>query len=329
MSTGRLRGGVHRIRLGNEEFEGENNAYLLVGEGPTTLVDTGVATENVLAQLEAGLADLGFEVEDVDVVVLTHWHSDHAGLAGHVQSVSGATVHAHEADAPLVGGHALVDMEDLHRERLAEWGVPEDKRSEILDTAERASALAGEPVDVDPLVEGDVVEAGDVTLRVVHTPGHAAGLITLVVEGTGHALVGDTVLPVYTPNVGGADLRVDRPLATYRDSLHRLADADFDRFYPGHREPIDDPNERIREILDHHEERTGRVIDALERLGPSTPWEVSAELFGELSSIHILHGPGEAYAHLDDLDRRGVIERVGDEYRVLAEADVEEPAVDD
>ncbi|MFB6082975.1 MAG: MBL fold metallo-hydrolase, partial [Halorientalis sp.] len=109
-----------------------------------------------------------------------------------------------------------------------------------------------------------------------------------------------------------ADVRVDRPLERYLDTLDRIADAEFDRAWPGHRDPIDDPTGRAEEIAHHHEERAYRVLRALDDLGPSTAWEVSAELFGELENIHILHGPGEASAHLDHLARAGDVERDGD-----------------
>jgi len=127
---------------------------------------------------------------------------------------------------------------------------------------------------------------------------------------------GDTLLPVYTPNVGGADVRVDRPLEKYLRALRGMVDADYDRAWPGHRDPIADPTGRAQYIIDHHEERSWRVLDALDRTGPCDTWTVSAELFGELDSIHILHGPGESYAHLEHLEREGTVVREGREYRL-------------
>ncbi|MXR22160.1 MBL fold metallo-hydrolase, partial [Halobacterium sp. PCN9] len=64
----------------------------------------------------------------------------------------------------------------------------------------------------------------------------------------------------------------------------------------------------------HHDERTERVLAAVDELAPATPWEVSAELFGDLSRIHVLHGPGEAYAHLDHLVHEGVLAETSDGY---------------
>ncbi|MEZ3115560.1 MBL fold metallo-hydrolase [Halobaculum sp. MBLA0147] len=356
---------MKRIRLHNEEFEGENDVYVLDDGTETVLVDAGAAMDTVRSDLEDGLATLDRTLADVDAVVLTHWHHDHAGLAGEIQRRSGATVYAHEADAPLIAGTETspLDAAAAREETLREWGVPEEPRAELADFVAAHLDLAGEDVDVTPLTDGDTVSAAGVELEAVHLPGHAAGLTAYATslaelrattgddadawradgddgndlaaasrdDGAtgeppdGEALfVGDAILPVYTPNVGGADVRVEGPLAAYADSLVRLAARAPVVAFPGHRDPITDPVERAATILEHHRDRTRNVVDALATLGPSTPWEVSAELFGDLAAIHILHGPGEAYAHLDHLAAHGVAERDGRRYELVdTEADVD------
>lgn len=136
------------------------------------------------------------------------------------------------------------------------------------------------------------------------------------------AFVGDTILPVYTPNVGGADVRVEQPLKRYLNTLEIIVEREFDRVWPGHRDVIGAPSKRAQAITDHHRERARRVIRILEKCGPSNAWEVSAQLFGDLKGIHIMHGPGEAYAHLDHLSRHDLVERTSDGYYVLKEAEI-------
>jgi len=311
-----------RIRLGNTVFEGRNNAYLLDGETPT-LIDTGVSTPGVRADLVEGIAEAGLSLPDLDRILLTHWHADHSGLAGELAAESGATVFAHEADVPLVAGDddAFSDLWDRRDRRFEEWGIPPAKRAELREFRTEFAGATGESMAVEPLTDGDRVAAGDGELSVLHLPGHAAGLVayeTVADDGPTHpaeAFVGDAILPQYTPNVGGADLRVDRPLERYVDSLDRLAARGLDRAWPGHRDPIDDPAGRAGEIRTHHVERTRRVIEALDDHGPADTWTVSARLFGELEGIHILHGPGEAFAHLDHLERNGVVGRDGTTFR--------------
>jgi len=319
---------MERIRLGNSVFEGKNNVYLLQGE-ETVLVDAGVATEPTRKELLDKLGEFGVTPADVDRVFLTHWHYDHAGLAGMIQNAGGATVHAHEADAPLIAGEDASFVEDrtLQQETFESWQLPDGPREELLSFLEGHAELRGEPVDVTPFSGGDRVEVNGLELEAVHLPGHSAGLTAFAFdyEGERQAFVGDVILPKYTPNVGGADVRVDAPLETYVDSLVEVVERDWDRAQPGHRDPIDDPAGRAREILDHHRERTGKVIDVLDRHGACDIWTVSRHLFGELETIHILHGPGEAFAHLDHLERHGVVEREATDYRLA----VDDPDVDD
>ena len=87
---------VHHIGIPNPMFEGELNMYVIAGD-PLTLVDTGIGTPEAMTALEQGLAALGFAVEDVRQVVLTHKHADHIGLARDILDRSGATVSAHLA----------------------------------------------------------------------------------------------------------------------------------------------------------------------------------------------------------------------------------------
>ncbi|MFC7154584.1 MBL fold metallo-hydrolase [Halomarina halobia] len=324
--------GVDAISLGNTAFEGLNNAYVLDG-AVTTLVDTGVSTPDTRRQLHEGLDARGLAFEDVEQVLLTHWHADHAGLAGEIQSASGAVVRAHRADAPLIeqDPDAQAAMTARQRDLLATWGMPDAPREELFDFLGGESTIAGDPAEVEPFEAGDSFEAGDRELTAVHLPGHTKGLSGFTVESEYRApsgaagaelFSGDALLPYYTPNVGGADVRVERPLERYLETLSEIVESGYARAWPGHRGPIVDPAGRAADIVVHHRERTDRVLAVLEEHGPADAWTVSAHLFGELRSIHILHGPGEAYAHLHHLESAGVVENTDGRY-AIADADAD------
>jgi glyoxylase-like metal-dependent hydrolase (beta-lactamase superfamily II) len=210
--------------------------------------------------------------------------------------------------------------------------MPEPDRERLTAFFDAVSTdLGGRPADVTTFGDGDAIDAGGVALEAVHLPGHTAGLTGFAfdprevpdhdpvagADATEELFAGDALLPRYTPNVGGADVRVDAPLAAYAESLARIVERDFDAAHPGHRERIDEPGLRAATILDHHRHRTRRVLDVLADEGAATAWEVSAALFGELSEIHVLHGPGEAFAHLDHLADAGVVEPDGTAYQLV------------
>ncbi|TMT87760.1 MBL fold metallo-hydrolase [Haloterrigena sp. H1] len=310
---------MERISLSNSAFEGDNNVYLFADGQETALLDTGDWLATTRDQLETALADRDLELADIDRIFLTHWHHDHCGLAGEIQAESGAEVYVHAADAPLVAGDesAWDALDDRYRQYFEEWGIPDADRAALRERLTDAETT-GETPTVTPFEDGETFTVNGTDLEVVHTSGHAAGLCLFEaeLEGERQVFAGDALLPVYTPNVGGADVRVDRPLETYLRALQGIVDADYDRAWPGHRTPIDDPAGRAQDIIDHHEERSWRVLDALDRLGPCDTWTVSADLFGDLEDIHILHGPGESYAHLEHLEREGAVVREGTEYRL-------------
>lgn len=311
---------MDRIPLANEAFEGHNNAYLFDGK-MTALIDPGDWRGSTRDRLAAALSSRDISFADIDEIILTHWHGDHAGLAGEIQAESGATVRAHTRDAPLVAHDeaALEHVNALRHDRYREWGMPTGERKAVFEMFNDEPSRHT-PV-VEPFEDGDLLALGDVTLEVVHTPGHTAGLSCFTFTGKRgiELLSGDTLLPVYTPNVGGSDVRLDRPLERYLNSLVNIAQANHATAWPGHRSPIDDPTSRAREILRHHEQRTWRILDVLRKNSPADAWTVSADLFGDLEGVHVIHGPGEAYAHLDHLAQDGCVESTDGKYQLTEE----------
>ena len=91
--------GIRRIAVPTPFAVGRINTYLLIGE-PLTLIDTGPNSGTSLDYLEGGIAESGFRVEDLELIVLTHQHMDHEGLLEILARRSGAEVAAFSALVP-------------------------------------------------------------------------------------------------------------------------------------------------------------------------------------------------------------------------------------
>ncbi|MGW4294932.1 MBL fold metallo-hydrolase [Micromonospora chersina] len=186
------------------------NSYAFVDDdGSVTLVDCGV--RRAPARIVRGLAAIGKTPADVTRIVLTHAHADHAGGAAELARRTGAPVAAHRADLPYAesgrvppqGGGNTVGR---FLTRLAGGRFP-------------AVTVAR------PLADGDVLPVGG-GLRVVHTPGHSPGHVSLLHEPTRVLVTGDALF-----NVAGVRWPVRSFCTDFRmtqRTAHVLGELDYD-----------------------------------------------------------------------------------------------------
>src|SRR6202048_4544758 len=97
------------------------------------IVDAGWNTDDSYTTLVAGLAQAGFDIADVQGVLVTQIHPDHYGLAGRVREASGAWVALHPADAALIHDR-YEDTGDLLQRvgtMLRRMGAPKDELASL------------------------------------------------------------------------------------------------------------------------------------------------------------------------------------------------------
>jgi glyoxylase-like metal-dependent hydrolase (beta-lactamase superfamily II) len=129
-------------------------------------------------------------------------------------------------------------------------------------------------LELEPLDDGSVVEAEGVTLRALHTPGHAPDHLCFVLEEEDALISGDNVLGVGTtviPMGTGS-------LADYLASLERMLEAASGRIYPAHGPVIEDGPGKIREYLSHRADRE-REIAAQLGATPQRVLEIVASVY--------------------------------------------------
>lgn len=290
--------------------------YAIESPAGPVLVDAGWNHPEAWLALRDGLAAVGMDVREVRGVVVTHFHPDHAGLAGRVREESGAWVAMHEADAALVKlmwSFGEGAQRDLQADMLRRAGAAKVEVEEV--TAERPQPPA---LPDRTLHDGDLVDLPGRELRTIWTPGHTPGHICLHLEDTGRLFTGDHVLPAITPHIGlyPYDRSDVDPLSDYLDSLTKVADLGDLEALPAHEWIFQDTAARATEIRTHHEEKLVRLAALLADAGePLTIWETAGRMtwnrpWEELPAMLRGMAAGEAAAHLRTLEVRGVIRRV-------------------
>lgn len=313
--------GVTRIALPLPGLSGGVNVHLVRGDGPTTLVDTGMPLPGALEALEDGLAAAGSSLAALELVLLTHHHLDHTGLAAAIHGRTGVPLAALPAVAEAVAApHALLVREVAWGEaHIARHGAPDG----LLDAARQGEPLVRDlptAATARLLADGDVVRAGDHDLVVRHRPGHSPTDTLWFTAGAGPpvAFVGDHLFrgAPLTPVLGsmlGAD---DRPAARYLAALDETAAIPGLVAFPGHGPALPDPAAVVRDRRGALDRRTGRVRDALGP-EPRVAWELGTAVWRGVPSVrHGLTRLGALLASLELLEAAGEAVRTEQDGRV-------------
>ena len=147
--TERIVPGVWRIRL-PLPWPGvpHVNAFAVAGQGGVVLFDTGMALPGGFRQLESGLAQAGFAIGDVKLVVCTHSHTDHYGLAGPIVDAAGCELWIHPAYGHI---RAMVEDPDAALDRRIEVAQQSGVPARALERYE--SSRRGSPTGIARIVE--------------------------------------------------------------------------------------------------------------------------------------------------------------------------------
>jgi glyoxylase-like metal-dependent hydrolase (beta-lactamase superfamily II) len=293
---------------------GSVNVWLLRGE-PLTLVDTGPRDGEALSVLEAGLAGAGVRLQDIELVLVTHHHVDHAGLAATIAGRSGARIAAYERAAAYgrrYDARAAADRR-FSLALMRHHGVPDAVIAEnegFWDFIRRTSEAYHADV---VLADGATIRAGGRDLRVVARPGHSTTDALLVDEQEGIAFVGDHLLAGISSNTEiypAVEPDGTRPRARveYLQSLQETAAMPLTRLLTGHGDDVTAHADLVRRRLVEHGRRCDRIVDAL-RGGRASAFEIATHLWpARIVSEQPLLVVWEVLGHLDLLLDAGRVE---------------------
>jgi glyoxylase-like metal-dependent hydrolase (beta-lactamase superfamily II) len=272
--------GVWRLRL-PLPWPGvpHGNAWAIEHDGGVVMFDTGIGGKGKLRQLDLALAQAGFGVEDVRLVVCTHSHTDHYGLAGAICERAGCELWMHPnwehvrllADDPEAALEARIEVarqsgvSPAALERYRERRGDEETGIDILKEPDRE------------LAPGVEVETGLGAWQVIETPGHAPSHVVLHQPDrrlliSGDHLLGRTVLFFdygHSPD----------PVGEFCASLARVEPLEVDLVLPGHGRTFRDPEAKVAEARRQVNELLGKVRQALGK-GERTAFEIVEDIVG-------------------------------------------------
>jgi len=209
--------GLHAFLWANPQAN-NSNAFLIQGK-KKILVDPG--HYQLFGHVENGLSRLSLNYQDIDLVIITHAHPDH------------------------------MEAVKIFSDTSASIAVPEIEMAFIRQLPPHlASALGIGEFEPDILLgEGDL-KVGDITLQVIHTPGHSPGSICLYWPETKALLTGDVV---FNQGVGRTDIPGGDG-EKLKDSINRISLLEADYLLSGHGDMVSG-----RELLKANFEQIKRV----------------------------------------------------------------------
>ncbi|HHS98449.1 MAG TPA: MBL fold metallo-hydrolase [Chloroflexi bacterium] len=303
---------LHRLSIPTPFPVGPVNVYVVEGDG-LTLIDVGPRFQPAREALHEGLRRLGYRLNDVRQVILTHTHSDHAGMAAEVVEASGAQVLTHPLNFAELADYAAERERRLafYAALMQEAGMPPEVMAQIA-AARRGYSRFAQAVRPDlPLEDGTTIDLGGEPWQVLHTPGHTGGLICLYQPDRRLLLSSDHLLrdvssnPIVEPPRKEGEPRPKR-LLDYLAQLKRVAQMEVDLALPGHGPPITDVKGLIEQRVAFHRQRAQEMLAVLAE-GDRSAYEISVALFPDLDPINRFLAVSEVIGHLDWLEEQGKV----------------------
>jgi hydroxyacylglutathione hydrolase len=222
------------IRLGAQKINRFVNCLIIFGE-KIILIDTGI--KGSASRIFDYIRENGRDIEDIESVILSHSHPDHIGSAAEIKRITGCRILAHEGEKAWIE-----DIDAQEKER------PVPGFFDLVD----------EPVTIDGFLEhGHALKAHDnITMRILHSPGHSRGSINIIFEEDRILFTADSI-PVKN------DIPNYENFNDLLQSLHRIrADKRHEELITSWSEPLSD-REEIEWFLDEGEGYLQALDDAV------------------------------------------------------------------
>lgn len=304
--------GIHWLRMPLPFKLDHINLWLLEDGDEWVIVDTGICRDEVKRAWE----DLFTGVmagKTVSRVIVTHFHPDHAGLAGWLTE---------RFDAPLImplaewtfGRMVWLDGGDYSLDQFRAFYRRAGFSAEMMESVSRRvsgykNVVAPIPASFDRICDGDTIRVGGKSWRMIVGRGHSPEHACLYCEEANVLISGDQVLPRISPNVSVWPQEPNgRPLGLYFESLTRIGSeiSSDPLVLPSHDWPFYGLQARLDDLIAHHHERLDETFGVID--STKTGVEVLRQLFNRpLDEHQTFFAIGETLAHVYHLVDEGRI----------------------
>jgi glyoxylase-like metal-dependent hydrolase (beta-lactamase superfamily II) len=309
--------GIHCLRIPTPFAVGRVNCYLIEDE-PLTLVDTGPNSGKALDELESQLAERGHSIDEIELLIVTHQHIDHLGLAEIVVQRSGARVAALGiARERLANFDEDAEAEDRFAvELMLRNGIPEEV-TVALRSVSRSFRGWGSHVEVThPLEDGQALPFADRTLQAIHRPGHSPSDTVFwdeerrILIAADHLIAHISSNPLISRPLDGSEKR-PQALVTYIESMRKTREMPAEMVLSGHGEPIVDHVALIDDRIAKHDRRKEKIYKLI-AAQPRSGYEIAQAIWGNVAVTQAFLTLSEVIGHADLLVNEGRVREAED-----------------
>ena len=294
------------------------NCYLIEGTKENLLIDPGLDSPEGYAILTEELKKYGFDIKDINTIVITHIHPDHYGLAGRLKQLSGAKLALSEIEAAMLNARYM-NMDPLINEikqLLHLGGAPVDMISSLSESSLPLRKFVNPVLPDIKLKDGKKISIDPFEFKVLVTPGHSAGHVCLYEPNRKLLFCGDHILPEITPHISFHSQSSSDPLGDYIKSLRGMMKLDVRLAFPGHGPSFSGLRQRIDDLLKHHEHRNDEIMETIQG-EIKTAYQIASEISwlednqkGNFPYMEIAHqrlAIMETMAHLQNLVKQNKV----------------------
>ena len=302
--------GIHCLRIPTPFAVGRVNCYLIEDE-PLTLVDTGPNSGKALDELESQLAERGHSIDELELLIITHQHIDHLGLAEIVVQRSGARVAALGIAAErLANFDEDAEAEDRFAvDLMLRNGIPEEVTVALRSVSRSFRGWGSHVTVTHTLADGQALPFRDRTLQAIHRPGHSPSDTVFwdaerrILIAADHLIAHISSNPLLTRPLDGSDER-PQALVTYIESMRKTREMPIEIVLSGHGDPVVDHVALIDDRIAKHDRRKEKIYKLIAER-PRNAYEIAQAIWGNVAVTQAFLTLSEVIGHADLLVNEG------------------------